>query len=215
MTALLRYLLLKSWRDSSLITFLIVPMLVPVAALAGVTLANGHLQYPFYMNVQYTPVQNATLVAAIAMATASLFASISAFWALRPEIANRSVGAFFFAARPLTVALTLILFGAALAWTAWIGALAIIGALTSALPANLLLATLRVAAGCLAASAAGALVVTISPQPAMIVASYFGCVVLIPMLAKSKGSVQLLVALVVAMVCTALSAFLLERRCAT
>jgi len=214
MIALLRYLYLKSARDSSLIAFLLVPMLVPVAALSGVTL-KSHLQYPFYMDALYTPVQNATLAATIAMAISVLFASIAAFWTLRAEIATRSVGSFLFAARPLTVALALILFAATIGLAGWLGGVALTGALTTAVMPHLALITLKVVVALIAASAAGALVVTISPQPGMIIGSYLGCVVLIPLVAKSKGSVQLLVAVVVAIVCTLLAAFLLERRCAT
>jgi hypothetical protein len=215
MIALLRYLYLKSARDSSLIAFLFVPMLIPVAALSGVTL-RGHLQYPFYMNPLYTPVQNATLAASIAMATSVLFASIAAFWTLRAEIATRSIGSFLFAARPLTIALALILFSTTIGLVGWLSAVALTGALTTAVMPHFALVTLKVVVALITASAAGALVVTISPQPGMIIGSYLGCAVLFPLLAKStKGSVQLLVAVVVAIVCTALSAFLLERRCAT
>ncbi len=214
MIALLRYLYLKSSRDSSLIAFLLVPMLVPVAALSGVTLKR-HLQYPFFMDALYTPVQNATLASTIAMGTAVLFASIASFWTLRAEIATRSIGSFLFAARPLTVALALILFAATIGLAGWLGGVALTGALTTAVMPHLALITLKVVVALIAASAAGALVVTISPQPGMIIGSYLGCVVLIPLVAKSKGSVQLLVAVVVAIVCTLLAAFLLERRCAT
>jgi len=215
MIALLRYLYLKSARDSSLFAFLFVPALMPVAALSGVTLKHG-LQYPFYMDALYTPVQNATLAATIAMGTSVLFASIASFWTLRAEITTRSIGSFLLAARPLTIALALILFAAAIGLAGWVGAVALTGALTTAVMPHLALITLKVVVALIAASAAGALVVTISPQPGMIIGSYVGCAVLIPLLAKStKGSVQLLVAVVVAIVCTLLAAFLLERRCAT
>lgn len=215
MMALLRYAFLKSMRDGSLPAFLFLPMLVPSGALAGVTLAKGQWHYPFYMNVQYTPVQNATLAATIVMALSVFLSGIPAFWTFRPEIETRSIGALLLAARPVTIALALILFAASIGLLGWMGAVALIGALTGALPSHLALMTLKVATGSLAASSAGALVVTISPQPFMVVGSYLGCLFLIPWLADSKGSVQLVVALVASIVCTALSAFLLERRCAT
>jgi len=167
------------------------------------------------MDALYTPVQNATLAATIGMAISVLFASIAAFWTLRAEIATRSIGSLLFAARPLTIALALILFGATIGLAGWLGAVALTGALTTAVMPHLALVTLKVVVALIAASAAGALVVTISPQPGMIIGSYLGCVVLIPLVAKSKGWVQLLVAVVVAIVCTLLTAFLLERRCAT
>jgi len=214
MIALLRYLYLKSARDSSLIAFLLIPALVPVAALSGVTL-KGHLQYPFYMDALYTPVQNATLATTIAMGTSVLFAGIASFWTLRAEIATRSVGSFLFAARPITIALALILFAATIGLAGWLCAVALTGALTTAVMPHLALITLKVVVALIAASAAGALVVTISPQPGMIIGSYLGLIVLHLLLATSKGWVQLLVAVVVVIVCTLLAAFLLERRCAT
>src|SRR5258706_5707647 len=110
MIAILRYAYLKSLRDSSLIAFILVPMFFPVAALSGVTIAKGHPRYPMYMDALFTPVQNATLCAQIAIAMCIFFTVIPAFWTLRPEIATRSVASFLFAARPLTVTLSLILF---------------------------------------------------------------------------------------------------------
>ena len=60
MIAMLRYAYLKSLRDSSLIAFILIPAMFPVAALSGATLAKGHLRYPLYMNAQFSPAQNAT-----------------------------------------------------------------------------------------------------------------------------------------------------------
>ncbi len=215
MIALLHYVYLKSLRDTSLIAFIIVPILAPVAALSGVTLGKGHMHYPFYLNVQFSAVQNATLVSEITLAVCVLFAVIPAFWTLRPEIATRSVGAFFFAARPLTVALALILFAFAIGLAGWIGAMTMIGALTTALPPHVAFMTLKVAAGLLASSALGTLLVTISPQPGMIVGAYLGCVFLVPWIVASKSSAHLIAAVAVAIVCAVLAAFFMERRCAS
>jgi hypothetical protein len=216
MIALLRYAYLKSVRDGSLIAFLLPATLVSLSGLTGVTLDAEHrLHYPFFMNVHFSPVQNATLAAQVALAVSVLFSVIPAFWTFRPEIASRSIGSFFLATRPLTVASALILFAAAVGVAGWFGAMAVIGALTTALPAQLALMALKVAAGCLAASAVGALIVSISPQPGMIIGSYVGCVVLVPWVEKSKSSLQLIAAVVASIVCAALSAYLMERRCAS
>ncbi|HYS52826.1 MAG TPA: hypothetical protein VER58_03550 [Thermoanaerobaculia bacterium] len=216
MIALLRYAYLKSVRDGSLIAFLLPATLVSLSGLSGVTLSQGHRpHYPFFLNVQFSPVQNATLAAQIAIAVSVLFAVIPAFWTFRPEISSRSIGSFFFATRPLTVALALILFAAAVGLAGWIVSMAVIGVLTTALPTHMALMALKVAAGCLAASAIGALVVTISPQPGAIVISYVGCIALVPWIEKSKSSLQLIAAVAASIVCAALSAYLLERRCAT
>ena len=215
MTALLRYAYLKSLRDHSLIAFIGTPALVPVAALLGVTLAKGQFRYPMYLEAGFSPFQNAVLAAQISTGMSVLFTVLAAFWTLRTEIATRSIGSFLFAVTPLKMALTLVLFAAAIGVAAFLGSIVTIGLLTAALPPALPMMALIVLAGCLAASALGTLMVTISPQPAMIIGSYLGCMVLIPWIAKSKSWLHLMVALAVAIVCTALSSFLLERRCAT
>ena len=215
MIAILRYAYLKSLRDRSLFAFVIFPILFPVAALIGVTLGQGHLRYPFYMNVHYSPVQNATLCAQIALMICVFFTLIPAFWTLRPEIATRSVASFFFAARPITVALSVILFAFALGVAGWIGAVAMIGTLTAALPPHLAFMTLKLAAGTLATSAIGVLLVTVSSSPAVVVGGYMACALLIQWIVSAKSFLDVLAFIGVAIVSAALAGFLLERRCAT
>ena len=93
--------------------------------------------------------------------------------------------------------------------------MAVIGVLTTAIPAHLALMALKVAAGTLAAGAVGTLVVTISPNPGMIIGAYLACIASVVWVEKSKSSSQLIAAVAVVIVCAALAAFLLERRCAT
>ncbi len=217
--AMIRYAYLKSLRDSSLIAFIIIPMLFPLAAMVGITLdlaiAKGHPVYPLFMNVHFSPEQNATLAGQITTGICVLFTVITAFWTFRSEIATRSVGSFLFATRPLTLALALILFAAAIGLAGWIGGMAMIGVLTTAIPPHIALMALKVAAGTLAASALGTLVVTISPNPGMIIGAYLVCIASVVWVEKSKSSSQLIAAVAVAIICAGFAAFLLERRCAT
>jgi hypothetical protein len=213
--ALLRYAYLKGLRDSSLFAFILIPMMFPVAALVGVTLGKGRLLYLLYMNAQFSPQQNATLAGQITTGICVLFTVITAFWTFRSEIATRSVGSFLLAARPLKLSLALILFAAAIGLAGWIGGMAMIGVLTTAMPPHLALLALKVAAGTLAASALGTLVVTISPNPGMILGAYLVCIISIVWVEKSTSLSQLIGAVAIAIVCAALAAFLLERRCAT
>jgi len=214
--AMLHYTYLKSRRDSSLFAFIMIPALFPLAALGGATLAKGHWHYPLFLNPQYTPVQNATLCAQIATVVSVLFTVIPAFWTLRPEIATKSVTSFFFAARPMTVVASVIVFAFALNFTGWIGAITMIRILTGTLPPHVAFMTLKVAVGCLVTSALGTLLVTISSQPALLVGGYMACGLLIPWIQGSKSSLQVMGGGVgAAIVCTALAGFILERRCAT
>jgi len=84
MMAILRYAFLKSARDSSLAAFLIITIFTPAAVLAGSTLGKGHLHYPFYMNVLYTPQQSAELAGLLALGASVVFSNIAAFWTFRP-----------------------------------------------------------------------------------------------------------------------------------
>jgi hypothetical protein len=213
--ALLRYAFLKGLRDSSLFAFILIPMMFPVAALLGVTLGKGRLLYPLYMSPQFSPQQNATLAGQITTAVCLLFTVITAFWTFRSEIATRSVGSFLLAARPLTLSLALILFAAAIGLAGWIGGMAMIGVLTTAMPPHLALLALKVAAGTVAASALGTLVVTISPNPGMVLGAYLACIISIVWVEKSTSLSQLIGAVAVAIVCAGLASFFLERRCAT
>jgi hypothetical protein len=189
--------------------------LFPVAALAGATFAGGHVHYPLFMNQQYTPLQNAELVTQISTAVAVLFASIASFWTLRNEIATQSINAFVFGARPVTIALALILYGAATAFVAWFGGIGVTAMLTTAAPAHLPLLVIRTAVGVLAGSALGALAVTVSTQPVMIISTYLGCMVLFPVIQFWSTSRQLTTAGVFCVVVAAIASLLLERRCAT
>jgi hypothetical protein len=214
-TAIFRYLYLKSRRDQSLIAFVFTPVLIPVAAVLGVTLAKGHLHYPLFLNEQYTPSQNAALVMLVASMMAVLFANVAAFWTLRTEVATHAINAFVFGTTPATITVTLILFGSLVALAGAIGATGMTWMLTAALPPNLGTLVLELPLALLAGSAIGACVVMLSPQPVMMVVSYVGCVILIPFIGKAQMSTQLAVAGGIAIVSTALAIFLLRRRCAT
>lgn len=215
MRALLRYATLKSLRDGTLGAFLIAPMLMPVAALSGVTFDGFHLRFPMFLNPHYTAAQNAASAAGIAGAVGALFAAIPAFWAFRSEIRSRSIGLFAFAARPIVIVLSLILFAAAIGFAGWISAIVLITVLTTALPPNIGLIAVKMLMATIASSSVGAMIVTISAEPAMIVCSYLGCLTLIPWMEKAKGPVQLTLPLIVSVICFAIATFLLERRCAS
>lgn len=215
MIAMLRYALLKSRRDGSVYAFVLLPTLFPLAALCGVTIAEGRWHYPLMMNARFTPIQNATLCAQISLTICVVFTVLPAFWTMRPEIATRSVASFFFAARPVTVAASMILFAFAIGLASWIGAITMIRLLTDAMPPNVAFMTLKAAMGCLAASAVGTVLVTISSQPAMIIGAYVASAAAIPWMESSKSALFALVMGAVSIVCAALAGFILERRCAS
>ena len=213
MKALLRYLSLKSWRDSSLVAFVLVPALAPPSAIIGATHA---LRYPMYMDARWSPIANASNACEIGSLMCAFFAIIPAFWVLRPEIASRSVAALALAARPRTIVASMIAYAVVIEMSAFVIAVVAITALTSVAPAGIALVAAKTALSTVAAASFGALAVTISPEPAMIIGGCFGYMILIvPFVMKSKSvPVQFAAGIAIALASTALAMFLLERRCA-
>lgn len=224
MIALLRYFTLKSVRDRSLITFIAFVVLVPTGtvlfpSLIGSVVPFRHappLRYPFSMSIEMSPAETANTAGEISTIGAMLLATLPAFWILRLEIASRSVGSLICAARPMTIIGAVVAFASGIAVVGWIVAMIIIVALTASLPAHIARFAGELLVFTVAQAAVGALSVTISLQPAMVVAAYFGySISFLLVLKESKISLQLVVAAIVAMICVATSAFLLERRWAT
>ena len=215
MTAILRYAFLKTTRDGSFIAFALVPILMPVAALVGGTVAQTHgLHYPFFMGRGETPLQSATDVANMTTALAAFFAVLPAFWTFRTEIASRSIGSLALATRPVMIVLALMTLTTAIMIVAWLISMIAILALTTAWPPHVGTLSLKLIAVCLSASATGAAAVAISPEPAMVVAVYLVSAVSIAWFEKAKSAPMLIVPLALSAILAAVATFALERRCA-
>lgn len=219
MMAVLRYALLKSWRDRSLVAFMIWPMLAGVGPWIAMTLErHAGRNAP-------SPEDIAHISGMIGAMTGVSLASMFAFWTFRSEVATRAVGAFLFAARPLTVIASLILFGAAggLASTLIVeGTLAVLAGTAPVI--RLASGVLSIVVSSFMGAALGALAVTISAQPTMLIGGLWGtyAVLAAPLIAKGESIErhvttlpEHLFYLTVAVVAAGLAAFLLERRCAT
>ena len=216
MIAVLHYALLKSLRDKSLPVFVLGPSLVIAASLLGATLAQGGLHYPLYMSRQMSAARNAEMSALVLTFFAMAFGTVAAFWTLRPEVVTKTIGSFLMARRPLTVALAQVTFAAAIAFSAWVVGIITIAALTSALPPAIGWFALGAAVASIGAASVGALVLTISPQPAMVIWAFLACTTMLPLLVHPAVRPTLLfVVPVVSILLTAVSAFLLERRWAS
>jgi len=212
--AILRYAFLKSVRDRSLPVFLAAPAVVSTTVLLGTTLAH-RLTYPFYINWEWSPTQSAELSGTFATVFAIVFASMAAFWTFRPEISSRAIGSFVMGTRPISIAAALILFATIIGMGAWIADIGVIAVLTGAFPRHLALLALFELILSFTAASVGALAVMISAQPAMIIWAFAGSAVFMPWLASDKKTpTAMAIAIVVSILCTGMSAFLLERRCA-
>jgi len=210
MIALLRYAFLKGMRDRSLPIFFLLEPAQVAAMLIGYSVMNRHLHYPLIMPGDVGDVVGFSVL------FPSFVATLSAFWTFRSEVATRAIGSFVVASRPSTVVVALVVFAAATAIGGLIGAITTAAVLTAALPANLAsLAPLGVISSLVGASL-GALYVTISPQPAMLVWAFIAVIPLAPWIFHPPSTPRLLmIAALVSIVCIGVSAFLLRRRCAT
>lgn len=215
MTALLRYAFLKTTRDGSFIAFALVPILMPIAALVGGTVAQTHgFHYPFLMGRGETPLQSATGVANMTTVLAAFFAVLPAFWTFRSEIASRSIGSLALATRPAMIVLALMTLTTAIMIVAWLISMMAVFALTTAWPPHVGMLLLKLIVVCLSASATGAAAVAISPEPAMVIAVYLASALSTVWLEKTKSASMFIVPLALSAIFVGVATFALERRCA-
>ncbi len=224
MMAILRYAFLKSWRDRSLLALMIWPVLGAMAPWMAFTIAAANGE------PRPSPMQVAEILQINIGASAMVLGSIFAFWTFRGEIANRSIGAFLFPTRPLTIIASLILFATAGGVASTALATTVGAALFKVLPSSYVASfALRMLAFSFTAAAIGAMAVTISSQPTMLIGAIWGtcAVFLIPAIIKdSVGKSQRLgqqgisvpeyfAMFAVAILCAMIATVLLRRRCAT
>jgi len=213
--AILRYAFLKSLRDQSLPVFLAAPTFVNTTVLLGTALAH-RLANPISLNWGWwSATQNVELAGTLATVFAVVFASMAAFWTFRPEVSSRAIASFMMGTRPISIAAALILFATIIGIGAWLADIGVIAVLTGTVPRHFAQLALFELILSFTAASIGALAVMISAQPAMIIWAFAGSVVFMPWLASDKKTLTAMaVAIVVSILCTAMSAFLLERRCA-
>lgn len=211
MIALMHYAFLKGMRDRSLPIFFLMGPVQLAAMLIGFSLIRRHLHYPLL-----TPDFDRGDVAIFTIVLPSIVATLSAFWTFRSEVATRAIGSFVVASRPITVVVALIVFAAA---TAIGGLMAMLGTfvvLLAALPPNLATFAALGVISAFVGGSLGALYVTISPQPAMLVWAFIAGFPLAPWILDPAFRPRLLtIDGIVLIVCIGVSTFLLRRRCAT
>ena len=216
MIAILRYAFLKNMRDGSLAAFLLGPIIMLTAPLLGVaTFQKGGLAYPLSMNPQWTAARSAAAIAPVALFIAALFASLAGFWGFRGEIVSRSMGSFVLAVRPVKIQIASALFGAAAGFAGYILTSASLFTLMAALPPHPARLVVDAAIMCLCGAAAGSLAVIVSSEPWAIIPLYVCGIVVGPWLIKMRGAAPELIGLALSLICVVVSAFFLERRCAT
>jgi hypothetical protein len=216
MMAILRYAFLKNLRDGSLAAFILGPIIMLTAPLLGSAFfGEGGPRFPAKMDMTMSAARNAAMLAPATLFITALFASLAGFWSLRSEIISKSMGTFVLAVRPVKIQIAAMLFGAGAAFAGYIGTALSLSALLNALPPNPVRLILDAAILCLFGAAAGFLAVILSAEPWAIVPLFVAGVAIIPSLAKMRGPLPELTAIALIVICISISAFFLERRCAT
>ena len=172
MIAILHYLSLKTFRDRSAVTLLLFPAVAlgaPLLVVAAFELIRGRGVYPLTFDSRIPPKAMAEMLMTSGSMGSVFVAGLAAFWFLRSEVANRSIGSLVLATRPFLVALSSALYGATVGFMAFLLVICntkiLIGQIVPDWRAMML-----VTAGCsLVAGALGFVALTISSDTSMLV----------------------------------------------
>ena len=212
MNALLHYAFLKGLRDRSLpIFFLLMPVQIAATMIAGGLMIRRRLRYPVIELSTF----DANDVMIFSFVVPWMVATLSAFWTFRSEVATRAISSFVIGSRPLSVVLALVAFAATTATAGLIAAAAMAALLLGTIPPFLASTVWVGTLFSIMGASLGALLVTISPQPAVLV---WSIVVMFPLASRivaKTPSLQAASTALVAAAAIAVSTFLLRRRCAS
>lgn len=215
MSALLRYAILKSWRDGTLPALLLAPsVMIGAPTLIGVLvqIVRGEATYP--IAIRAGQLDGPAVFGPALVVVAATIAGVAAFWSFRGEAASRTAGFFFLARRPADVSIAAAVFGTAAAICSYGIALLTVALFCAALPPGVgsQFAALLVAS-CVAA-ALGAAAVAVSSEVTMLVPVYIAAVAVAVIFVRSFEPLPLGLAAVVVAVLMILTPFLWRYRCA-
>lgn len=214
--ALLHYLALKTTRDRSVVALLLFPVIAGSAPLLGVAayqLVRGRPVYPMTFDPRVPPAETAFVLMTTGAMASVFMAGIAAFWFLRVEVADRSIGSLVLAARTHLVSLSVTLYGAAVGFAAFVLAAGGTKILTGQLSRDWKATMLTVACCSVVAAAMGFLALTISSETSMLVPLMGAIIVMGVQVGRARPELFLFSALA-APVLLVIASTLLERRCA-
>lgn len=216
MNALLRYALVKSWRDHLLYGLLVSPTVITCAPLLGIAMfdaVRGHGAFPLRGSAT-SPAAAAALLGICNVVISAIVAAVGAFTIFRSEVANRSVGLFLLARHPRAVSMASTVYGFFAGVSSYVVARSVIALLTRSQPPDtrpeLLIAVIAAVAG----SALGSALVAISPEMIVLVPAYAGSVIVAAFLLRSPNLVWIGGVLATAALLVTFTPILLRRRCA-
>jgi hypothetical protein len=214
--ALLRYALLKGFREKYLVPILCGQSVMIGASLLGtrtIAILKGHggraiALYPG------SAAQQATEIAYVAAALAALTAGVAAFTLFREEIENHSIGFFVLATRPMTIAATATLCGALIGAGSFAAAIAVTALLTFNISVQVGTIGALTIVLCLFGAALAVFLGAFSADFGMLIPFGIVTVVASVFLLNTRTATMSAAALVLSLILMAASAPLLERRCA-
>lgn len=217
MITLIRYALLKAYREKTLAMIVLAPAVMigsPLLGIGVIEMLRGHGGFPF--SIEHGHNSRETLALTYLAGGLAVFAAAAAGFSLyRTEVARRMIGSLVLAVRTSTLALSAVFAGAFVGVLAFGVEVAVVLALTLSKAPELGTIALATVIACVLGAAGGILLCSISSEYGMLVPLYL---VLIPATITVFTSTALIAtALVIAAsaACLARASFFLERRCAS
>ena len=215
MIALLRYAFVKSWREHLLSGLILAPfvlLFVPVIGIAVEDMISKTGNYPRPPRLSAAAFSSGLTWGSMVLATIS--AATGGFWIFRREIATREIGVFILATRAWTIALAATAFGALVSISVFLVSIGAVRIITGQFPPHIVRTGLFAIFACIALSALGAALVSLSPDVNMMVPLY-AITLGVAIYAVESKQVFLASLLAAAAFLVGTSAVLMRRRCAT
>ena len=216
MIALLRYAIVKSWRDRTLAASLLAPAVMifaPLMTIGLLGMATGNTGFPFVYAPRNPYGTAATFISGAAVIISTLSAGVSAFLIFRVEVATRSIGLFFLSGHTRAVSAAATIYGTFAGIVSYALAMLVAIGLTFELPNHLGRdVAVLVVASC-AASAAAALMVALSADTTMLVPVYAAGATLSIALLQMHQIKLLAITLAAALAVATIAPIVLRRTC--
>jgi hypothetical protein len=216
MIALLRYALLKGFREKYLIPILFGQSVMIGASLLGtgaIAILKGHGGHAVAL-YPGSAAQQATEIAYVAAALAALTAGVAAFTFFREEIENHSIGFFVLATRPMAIAAATTLCGALIGVGSFAATIVVAALLTANITAQLGTIGALTIVLCLFGAALAMFLGAFSSDFGILIPFGVVTVAASGFLLNTRTATMSAAALVISVILMAASSPLLERRCA-
>lgn len=217
MIALLRYAILKTWREQLAIGLLLAPVVMlalPLLAMALNNLRLGQPAYPLSFDPRLGPGGTAAMIGEVVLLICGMVGGVASFRVFAREIAAKGLGFFYLALPPRTVATAAAVYGVLIGMGSWLVAMSVVSVLTASFPAEAgrqFLIALISSAVC---STLGSVMVRISTDATMLVPVYVAGAALGMTLLESGTPIAFALSIAAVLLMMVIAQILWRRRCA-